>query len=66
MFDNLLRDWEDAVAGAFKTFEEMQEAFAQKKTLSEQFIPEYKQVYELSKLNRDIIKQIDLSNNVAA
>lgn len=61
-----IKDFEKSISDSFKTFDEALELLDQKKTLAEQYIPEYKKLYELGKLNRDLAKELDKTNNLSA
>lgn len=54
----------DAFAGPNNTWVQMQQSIEFAKEKAEEFLPEYKQIYELSKLNRDINKSIDDTDNI--
>lgn len=56
--------FEEAMAGIYGTFEKMQEAYAQQQEAGDRYLDTYKQVYELSKLNRDLNKSIDETNSI--
>ena len=58
--------FEESMSGVYGSFDKMQEAYNQQKQLSELYVSDYKQVYELSKLNRDIQKSIDDTDSVAS
>ena len=58
--DNML----DAFAGPNNTWREFKESFDYAKEVADRFVPEYKEIYELSKLNRDINKSIDDTDNI--
>jgi hypothetical protein len=57
--------FEEAMTGTYGTYEKMQKMFDQQKEISDRFVDNYKQVYELSKLNRDITKSMDSMDGVA-
>lgn len=57
--------FEEAMTGTYGTYEKMQKMFDQQKEISDRFVDNYKQVYELSKLNRDIAKSMDSMDGVA-
>jgi dsDNA-specific endonuclease/ATPase MutS2 len=58
--------FEEAMTGVYGTYEKMQEAFNQQKEISDRYVSDYKQIYELSKLNRDITNSIDANSSVRA
>lgn len=61
-----IKDFESSFSKAFKSFDEALELLDQKKTLAAQYVPEYKKLYELGKLNRDLAKELDKTNNLSA
>lgn len=63
---NILHSFEQGLAGIYGSFERMSEAYQQQSTISDQYLPDYKKVYELNKLSRNLQKQIDLTANVKA
>lgn len=58
------KDWLDAIAGPDKSWDELKETMDYTQQAAERFVPEYEKIYELSKLNRDINKSIDDTDNV--
>lgn len=64
--NNIVANFDKAIAGSFGNLEALSKAYDQKQQLQEQYIPEYKQVYELNKINRDIAKQIESTDNLSA
>jgi dsDNA-specific endonuclease/ATPase MutS2 len=54
------------MAGTYGSLEELQKAFEQSNEVSERYVEDYKKIYELSKLNRDITNSIDETDNVKA
>ena len=64
--DNSIKDFEDAMTGVYGTFEGLQAAFDQKKEIDDRYLDDYEKIYELSKLNRDVLKSIDESDSIRA
>ena len=60
------KKFEEAMSGIFGSFEAMQTAFDQAKEISELYLDDYQKIYELSKLNRDLNKSIDSTDNLQA
>ena len=58
--------FEKAMAGTYGSLDELQKAFEQSNEVSERYVEDYKKIYELSKLNRDVMKSIDETDNVKA
>jgi TP901 family phage tail tape measure protein len=56
----------ESVAGKFKNLNELQEAFERKQSENDRYLEDYEKIYEFSKLNRDIEKSIDNSDNIKA
>jgi hypothetical protein len=56
----------ETVAGKFKNLTELQEAFERSRSMTEMYLEDYEKIYEFSKLNRDIEKSIDETDNVRA
>ena len=61
-----IKDFEDSISSSFKTFEEAQELFDQQKTLADQYVPEYKKLYELSKLYRSLSQDLEKAQGESA
>lgn len=68
-FDNAvsrtIKAFEKAMSGTFGSFERLQDAFNKQKELDDMYLDDYKKIYELSKLTRDIEKSIDSTDNIA-
>ena len=58
--------FEEAMSGVYGTFDSLQKAFDRVITTNERYISDYAKIYELSKLNRNISKQIDNNDSVKA
>ena len=62
-----LEEFNETMTGAFKgSLEELQEAFDQQQEISQLYVQDYKKIYELSKLTRDISTSIDKTDNLEA
>lgn len=59
-----VKAYEEAVSGPFGDLEGFQQAFDWQQDMNDDYIEDYQKIYELSKLNRDINKQIDDTDNV--
>lgn len=54
----------DAFAGFIGSWSVLKNSLEYAKTAADRFVPQYKEIYELSKLNRDIMKSIDNTSNI--
>ena len=63
---NSIKTFSETVAGEYKNLNQLQEAFNREKEKDSRYVEDYKKIYELSKLNRDIQKSIDSTDNVKA
>lgn len=54
----------DAFAGFVGSWSVLKDSLEYAKTAADRFVPQYKEIYELSKLNRDIMKSIDNTSNI--
>ena len=54
----------DAFAGFIGSWSVLKDSLEYAKTAADRFVPQYKELYELSKLNRDIMKSIDNTSNI--
>ena len=61
-----VRVFEQSMTGAFGTLAKLQDAFDKEKELDDLYLDDYKQVYELTKLTRDISKSMDETDNIKA
>lgn len=64
--DNIISEFEDKIAGLYGTLDELQEAYDRASDLDSQYLEDYEQIYQLSKLTRDINNSIDDTDNIAA
>ena len=56
--------FEESMTGIYGSYEKMQEAFDQQKEIGDRYVEDYKKIYELSKLNRDLNKSIDSTDSI--
>lgn len=63
---NTMDKFADAVAGRFANLNELSEAFERQQSVNDRYLESYEKIYEFSKLNRDIEKSIDQTDNVKA
>lgn len=54
----------EAFAGFIGSWSGLKDSLEYAKTAADRFVPQYKEIYELSKLNRDIMKSIDNTSNI--
>ena len=64
--DNIISEFEDTIAGLYGSLDELQEAFNRAQDLNSQYVEDYEQIYQLTKLTRDINKYIDDTDNLEA
>lgn len=64
--NNIIKTFEDAMTGAYGTFSAMQESFDQQQEINDRYIEDYEKIYELSKLNRDLVNSIDDTDSIRA
>ena len=64
--DKIIEEMEDKLAGMYGSLSELQEAYDRASDLDDQYLEDYDQIYELSKLTRDINNSIDDTDNIAA
>jgi predicted nucleic acid-binding Zn-ribbon protein len=62
----IAEEFDKSVSGIYNSLEEMQTAFDRQKEISELYFQNYKKVYEISKLNRQISKDLAKTDNVKA
>ena len=63
---NIVEEFETAMSGAYKTLDNLQDAFDKQKKLNELYVDDYQKIHDLSKLGRDIQKSLDATDNVKA
>lgn len=62
----IINEFSEKMAGAFGgTLEELQNAFSKQREINDLYVDDYKKIYELSKLSRDISKSVDETDNLA-
>ena len=64
--NQILHDFEDAVAGQFKNLSGLSEEFARKNEIADIYVEDYEKIYQLSKLTRDINNSLDDSTTIAS
>ena len=64
--DDVLKDFEKKVSGAYDSISQMQEAFDQNKTIADRYLQDTEKIYELTKMNRDLEKKMDETTNLKA
>lgn len=60
----ILEEMEKSVAGAFGTIDALLEKYDQQSEVSQRYLADYKQIYELSKLSRNLDRDIDNAQSV--
>lgn len=67
-FENTVERIKQSMLDAFASFigfwSVLKDSLEYAKTAADRFVPQYKEIYELSKLNRDIMKSIDNTSNI--
>lgn len=58
--------FEEGISGTYGSLDMLQDAYDKQKDLGDLYLDDYKQIYELSKLTRDINKSIDDTDNIAS
>ena len=58
--------FEKAISGTYGSLDALQTAFDQASEIADRYVDDYREIYELSKLNRDITNSIDNTDNVKA
>ena len=64
--DNIIEEFSDRIAGLYGSLDELQEAYDRASDIDSQYLEDYEQIYQLSKLTRDINNSIDDTDNIAA
>lgn len=62
--ERIKRSMLDAFSGSIGSWSALKDSLEYAKTAADRFVPQYKEIYELSKLNRDIMKSIDNTSNI--
>ena len=57
---------EESIAGAYGSFEAMQETFDRNSEVDDRYLESYEKMYELNKLNRNLENEIDNTSNIQA
>ena len=63
--DNIIEEFSDKIAGLYGSLDELQEAYDRASDIDSQYLEDYEQIYQLSKLTRDINNSIDDTDNIA-
>lgn len=61
---NATDEFEKAMTGKWGSYEKMQEVFDQEQEISDRYVDDYKKIYELSKLTRDLNNSIDNTDSI--
>lgn len=64
--EEIASSFEDAMTGAYGSFAALEASFEQQKALADRYLDDYQKIYELSKLNRDIVNSIDDNDSIRA
>ena len=64
--ESIMRTFEDTMSGKYGNLTQLEASLQRDKELSEQYLQDYEKIYELSKLNRDIVNSIDSNDSVNA
>ena len=64
--ERVVKTFKDAMAGLAGSDEILTQRFEQQKEISDRYLDDYKKIYELSKLNRNITKSIDETDSVTS
>ena len=64
--EETIRDFEKSQTGLFGSYDSMLEYYDQQTKLQDLYLKDYERIYELSKLNRKVMKDIDETDSVAA
>ena len=64
--DTIVENFSEAMSGAYKNLEQLQEAFGKQVEVNDRYLQQYEKTYEINKLNRSIQDSIDKTDNVAS
>ena len=64
--EDIADSFSESVSGTYGTIDDMIEAFDRLQTVNDRYVKGYQKTYELNKLNRQIMKDIDSTDNVKA
>ena len=64
--DTTISAFEKALSGTYGSLDGLQTAFDQASEIADRYVDDYKEIYELNKLNRDITNSIDDTDNIKA
>ena len=62
--ENIIKKFDESVSGLFGSLDYLQSAFDRANQVGDEYLKDFEKLYELNKLNRDIQKEIDNSNNI--
>lgn len=62
--ENIIKKFDESVSGLFGSLDYLQSAFDRANQVGDEYLKDFEKLYELNKLNRDIQKEIDDSNNI--
>jgi hypothetical protein len=62
----MIQDFKDSIAELFGEFEFMKTQYGHFTEKRENYLADYKKMYELNKLNNDLQKSIDETDNIKA
>lgn len=64
--EETIKSFSDTVAGLYGSMDELKDAFDKQKELNDIYVDDYKKIYELTKLSRDLSKSIDDTDSIKA
>jgi hypothetical protein len=64
--ERTIANFEKAISGTYGSLESLMTAFDRHSEINERYVEDYKKIYELSKLNRDITNSIDETDSIKA
>lgn len=62
--ENIIKKFDESISGLFGSLDYLQSAFDRANQIGDEYLKDFEKLYELNKLNRDIQKEIDDSNNI--
>ena len=64
--EETIKSFSDTIAGLYGSMDELKDAFDKQKELNDIYVDDYKKIYELTKLSRDLSKSIDDTDSIKA
>lgn len=64
--EETIKSFSDTVAGLYGSMDDLKDAFDKQKELNDIYVDDYKKIYELTKLSRDLSKSIDDTDSIKA